>query len=113
KKAGNVINYLRNEMGMSFVESVEYLQALKDSDKYKNLETQQMPVSKKEVENAINKSIFDVASDFGYSFKSSGKYYIGIEHDSLVLNKAKNSYNWYSKGEYGNTINFVQKELGV
>ncbi|EGQ3557530.1 DUF3991 domain-containing protein [Staphylococcus pseudintermedius] len=113
KKAGNVINFLRNEMGMSFVESVEYLQALKDSDKYKNIETQQMPVSKKEVENAINKSIFDVASDFGYSFKSSGKYYIGIEHDSLVLNKAKNSYNWYSKGEYGNTINFVQKELGV
>lgn len=34
---------------MSFVESVEYLQALKDSDKYKNLETQQMPVSKKKL----------------------------------------------------------------
>ena len=46
-------------------------------------------------------------------FRKSGKYYIGNEHDSLVLNANKNTYNWYSKQEYGNTINFIQNEKGL
>lgn len=41
------------------------------------------------MENAKNKSILDVASECGYSFRKSGKYYIGNEHDSLVLNANK------------------------
>lgn len=30
-----------------------------------------------------------------------------------MLNANKNTYNWYSKQEYGNTINFIQNEKGL
>lgn len=109
-KGGNPINFIRQKRELSFPESIKYLNNLKDNEKFNQIEVQAktLPVSEEEVISAKNKSILDVASESGYSFKKSGKYYIGIEHDSLVLNPQKNTYNWYSKGEYGNPINFIQ-----
>ncbi|MEO3159910.1 hypothetical protein ABHC52_08035, partial [Ruminococcus bicirculans (ex Wegman et al. 2014)] len=37
----------------------------------------------------------------GFSFKSSGGWYIGIEHDSLKINPDRYTWHWYSRDLYG------------
>ncbi|AAO05077.1 MULTISPECIES: DUF3991 domain-containing protein [Staphylococcus] len=115
KLGGNPIVFFRNQKNTSFVSTVKYLNELSEDATFNNIEVEQnkLPISEEQLENAKNKSILDVASECGYSFRKSGKYYIGNEHDSLVLNANKNTYNWYSKQEYGNTINFIQNEKGL
>ena len=114
KLGGNPIVFLEIK-NTSFVSTVKYLNELSEDATFNNIEVEQnkLPISEEQLENAKNKSILDVASECGYSFRKSGKYYIGNEHDSLVLNANKNTYNWYSKQEYGNTINFIQNEKGL
>lgn len=115
KLGGNPIVFLRKQKNQSFVSTVKYLNELSEDATFNNIEVEQnkLPISEEQLENAKNKSILDVATVCGYSFRKSGKYYIGNEHDSLVLNANKNTYNWYSKQEYGNTINFIQNEKGL
>ncbi|MFK3433877.1 toprim domain-containing protein [Staphylococcus aureus] len=115
KVGGNPIVFLRKQENQTFISAVKHLNELYDDEVFKSIKVEQnkLPISEEQLKNAENKSILDVASEFGYSFRKSGNYYIGIEHDSLVLNASKNTYNWYSKQEYGNPINFVQNEKSI
>ncbi|HCX3587425.1 TPA: toprim domain-containing protein [Staphylococcus aureus] len=115
KVGGNPIVFLRKQENQTFISAVKHLNELYDDEVFKSIKVEQnkLPISEEQLKNAENKSILDVASEFGYTFRKSGNYYIGIEHDSLVLNASKNTYNWYSKQEYGNPINFVQNEKSL
>lgn len=66
------------------------------------------------VEKAKNADIIKVIENAGYSLKKeSRKQYRGIEHDSLVVDVAKNRYYFNSRNEKGDPINFVQKIVGI
>lgn len=66
------------------------------------------------VEKAKNADIIKVIENAGYSLKKeSRKQYRGIEHDSLVVDVAKNRYHFNSRNEKGDPINFVQKIVGI
>ena len=55
-------------------------------------------------------SILDVARSFGMEMRrSSHKEYYWKEHDSFKIDTTKNTWNWYSRGIYGDTIDLVQE----
>ncbi|MEJ7381181.1 hypothetical protein WL599_12375, partial [Staphylococcus epidermidis] len=81
KLGGNPIVFFRNQKNTSFVSTVKYLNELYEDATFNNIEVEQnkLTISEDQLENAKNKSILDVASECGYSFRKSGKYYIGNE----------------------------------
>lgn len=59
-------------------------------------------------------AILDVARSLGMEMKrSSHKEYYWTEHDSFKINTTKNTWHWYSRGTFGDTINLVQEMRGV
>lgn len=55
-------------------------------------------------------SILDVARSLGMEMRrSSHKEYYWKEHDSFKIDTTKNTWNWYSRGIYGDTIDLVQE----
>ncbi|SFC41573.1 Uncharacterized domain associated with phage/plasmid primase [Streptococcus gallolyticus] len=55
-------------------------------------------------------SILDVARSLGMEMRrSSHKEYYWKEHDSFKIDTSKNTWNWYSRGIYGDTIDLVQE----
>lgn len=55
-------------------------------------------------------SILDIAQQLGMEMKrDSHKEYRWKEHDSFVIDTHKNTWHWYSRGTYGDTINLVQE----
>lgn len=55
-------------------------------------------------------SILEVARSLGMEMKrSSHKEYYWTEHDSFKIDTNKNTWHWYSRGTYGDTINLVQE----
>lgn len=55
-------------------------------------------------------SILDVARSLGMEMRrSSHKEYYWKEHDSFKIDTTKNTWNWYSRGTYGDTIDLVQE----
>lgn len=57
--------------------------------------------------------IVDYCAQNGYDLERVGnRYWRGVEHDSLVIDRTKNTFEWYSTGQYGNAINFVQTFFG-
>ena len=66
-----------------------------------------MPLTKAQAKQL---SILDVARSLGMDLKrSSHNEYYWTVHDSLKLNTAKNTWTWYSKNLYGDTIGLVQE----
>lgn len=66
------------------------------------------------IREAMNTDIVDFCKANGYDLvKKSKRYYFGVEHDSLVIDRKNNTYQWYSRGEYGNAIHFVQTFFDV
>ena len=58
--------------------------------------------SKEELEAARRTDMVTfLESHEGFSFKSSGGWYIGIEHDSLKINPDRYTWHWYSRDLYG------------
>lgn len=108
--SGNPIDFMVNEFNMKFPHAVNYLSDEKLPKKQGNKTEKNNYVTKEEVELATSKDILSVVSSCGYSFKPCGKFYKGIEHDSLILNPNKNSYGWYSKQEFGTTIDFIMRD---
>ena len=54
--------------------------------------------SKEELEAARRTDMVTfLESHEGFSFKSSGGWYIGIEHDSLKINPDRYTWHWYSR----------------
>lgn len=59
-------------------------------------------------------AILDVARSLGMEMKrSSHKEYYWTEHDSFKIDTAKNTWHWYSRGTFGDTINLVQEMRDV
>ena len=59
-------------------------------------------------------AILDVARSLGMDMKrSSHKEYYWTEHDSFKIDTTKNTWHWYSRGTFGDTINLVQEIRGV
>lgn len=58
--------------------------------------------SKEELEAARRTDMVTfLKSHEGFSFKSSGGWYIGIEHDSLKINPDRYTWHWYSRDLFG------------
>ncbi|POA06085.1 DUF3991 domain-containing protein [Staphylococcus caprae] len=120
KRGGDPIRCLVN-IGMTYSESVNQL----NSDQYKDktqLLDQQKSTSKDNSKDSNNmkdkikvaeeKSILEVATLAGQSFKRAGRFYQGIEHDSLMLKPDDNAFFWNShrgdKNWSGSPIQFIQ-----
>lgn len=59
-------------------------------------------------------AILDVARSLGMEMKrNSHKEYYWAEHDSFKIDVFKNTWHWYSKGLFGDTINLVQEMRNV
>ncbi|MGT2755472.1 PBECR4 domain-containing protein [Streptococcus ovis] len=59
-------------------------------------------------------AILDVARSLGMDMKrSSHKEYYWTEHDSFKIDTTKNTWHWYSRGTFGDTINLVQEMRDV
>lgn len=66
-----------------------------------------MPLTKAQAKQL---SILDVARSLGMDLKrSSHNEYYWTVHDSLKLNTTKNTWTWYSRTLYGDTIGLVQE----
>lgn len=66
-----------------------------------------MPLTKAQAKQL---SILDVARSLGMEIKrSSHNEYYWTVHDSLKLNTTKNTWTWYSRSLYGDTISLVQE----
>ena len=58
--------------------------------------------SKEELEAAQRTDMVTfLESHEGFNFKSSGGWYVGIEHDSLKINPDRYTWHWYSRDLYG------------
>lgn len=59
-------------------------------------------------------AILEVARSLGMEMKrSSHKEYYWAEHDSFKIDTTKNTWYWYSRGTFGDTINLVQEMRDV
>lgn len=55
-------------------------------------------------------AILDVARSLGMEMKrKSHREYYWAEHDSFKIDTLKNTWHWYSRGTYGDTISLVQE----
>lgn len=58
--------------------------------------------SQEELEMARHTDLIDfLGKHEGFSFKTSGNWFIGLEHDSLVINPDRYTWHWYSRDLYG------------
>lgn len=111
KKGGNGIDYCINEQKKSFPQSVQFCNEIEKPFSFESENNSRQNVTDEEVRYAEKRDMVEVAESCGYTFQKVGKNYVrSLEHDSLNINLSKNTYNWYSKDEYGNPINFIQKE---
>ena len=59
-------------------------------------------------------AILDVARSLGMEMKrKSHREYYWAEHDSFKIDTIKNTWHWYSRGTYGDTISLVQEMRNV
>ncbi|MGG5319220.1 DUF3991 domain-containing protein [Enterococcus sp. AZ072] len=71
-------------------------------------------ISEADVVRATEVDLLDFANSQGYQFKKdSNRYYRNIDHDSLIIDRQKNMFNWNSQSKHGNTINFAREVLGI
>lgn len=73
-----------------------------------------MTTFQERVNQAKQVSIVDLAINNGVEVTNiSARYAKGVEHDSLVFDKQKNTFSWFSRDVNGDPINFMQSYLGV
>lgn len=73
-----------------------------------------MATYKERIEQAKQVSIIDLAVNNGVEVTDvSSRYARGVKHDSLMFDKQKNTFSWFSQDKNGDTINFMQEYLGV
>lgn len=71
-------------------------------------------VSKEEIASAKQVDIVDYATSNGISLiKDSERYYRWAEHDSLVIDRKENFFNWNSQGIDGDSVQFAQTVGGI
>ena len=59
-------------------------------------------------------AILDVARSLGMEMKrKSHREYYWAEHDSFKIDTLKNTWHWYARGTYGDTISLVQEMRNV
>jgi hypothetical protein len=105
------MGYYINEQNKRFPFSVKFCNEIEKLFSFESENNSQQNVTNEEVRYAEKRDMVEVAESCGYTFQKVGKNYVrSLEHDSLNINLSKNTYHWYSKDEYGNPINFIQKE---
>lgn len=71
-----------------------------------------MAFSDEELAQCAAVDIVDLAEGHGIELTSeTERFYRMTEHDSLVIDRAKNYFHWNSRGFGGNTIKFAQTFL--
>lgn len=66
------------------------------------------------INEAKRVSIVDFAVNNGVQVTNvSARYAKGVDHDSLMFDRQKNTYSWFSQDTNGDTINFAQDYLGI
>lgn len=66
-------------------------------------------MSDEQIQNAASVDIVSLCEEMGYALeKKSERYYFGIDHDSLVIDRKENVFHWNSQRISGNAIIFVQ-----
>lgn len=60
------------------------------------------------IKEASKVDIIDYARQHGYELNLNNKYGTGVEHDSLVINREKNTFYWYSRDFGGGSIKFAE-----
>lgn len=71
-------------------------------------------VSKEEIASAKQVDIVDYATSNGIPLiKDSERYYRWAEHDSLVIDRKENFFNWNSQGIDGDSVQFAQTVGGI
>lgn len=71
-------------------------------------------VSKEEIASAKQVDIVDYATSNGIPLiKDSERYYRWAEHDSLVIDRKENFFNWNSQGIDGDSAQFAQTVGGI
>lgn len=71
-------------------------------------------VSKEEIASAKQVDIVDYATSNGISLiKDSERYYRWADHDSLVIDRKENFFNWNSQGIDGDSVQFAQTVGGI
>lgn len=66
-------------------------------------------ISQEVISEAEKADIVSFCEEQGYPLdKKSDRYYFGVEHDSLVIDRKKNKFHWNSQNISGNSIVFVQ-----
>ncbi|CUB20621.1 hypothetical protein BN2127_JRS9_03370 [Bacillus subtilis] len=70
-------------------------------------------VSEDVIKQAAAVDIVGFCEANGYELvKMSDRWYQGAEHDSLMIDRKKNSFQWFSQGKNGNSIDFVRTFYG-
>jgi hypothetical protein len=71
-----------------------------------------MAFTEKELKQCAAVDIVSLAEGHGIELTSEGeRFYRMVDHDSLVIDRAKNYFQWNSRGFGGNTIKFAQTFL--
>lgn len=79
-----------------------------------NPKTNKKFVSKEEIASAKQVDIVDYATSNGISLiKDSERYYRWADHDSLVIDRKENFFNWNSQGIDGDSVQFAQTVGGI
>ncbi|MED1738136.1 DUF3991 domain-containing protein [Bacillus swezeyi] len=66
-------------------------------------------MSQEVIQVAEATDIVDFCAENNYVLERlTEKYYRGVDHDSLIIDRKKNRFQWYSTGKYGNSIDFVR-----
>lgn len=70
-------------------------------------------VSEDVIKQAAAVDIVGFCEANGYELvKKSDRWYQGADHDSLMIDRKKNSFQWFSQGKNGNSIDFVRTFYG-
>lgn len=65
--------------------------------------------TQEEYQRATEVNLVDYLQKNGYKLNKKGKEFCLEEHDSLYINKEKNSWYWYSQKKGGGVIQFLQE----
>lgn len=78
----------------------------------KNNEKIPRKVSAKQIKNARERNILEVAQNLGMDLIKEGRTYRWKEHDSLVIFPENNTYSWFSLNKMGQNAIDLAKDVG-
>lgn len=106
---------LANKTSKAIIEKIDpeinqYLKQNRQQDPKIEQEASQnhYPIDQDVIKAAQQVDIVDFARSNGIDLEKNGKYWRGVEHDSLVIDSQKNLWKWNSQDIGGGSIDFVE-----